>query len=443
MTNALFARTFFLTVLTLCLLTSTTFGQTCPGGAGCLDPAFGSGGIAIVNVPGVPSSDPRKMAVQANGKLVVLTQGNVLFRLNPDGSTDTSFGNGGFVYSAWPTGLASSAKTLVIQADGRIVVGGTAPATRGVAMRFERYNSDGSLDSGSGTDSTPGDLFGTAGVKTIHNAGARALTVQTGGKILAIASDGSLVRLNVDGTPDATFGNSGIAGAKAAFSPSLNGLVVLPSGRIAAAGSITSGNVSQFAVLGFNSNGSPDDGSKSDTTKGDAFGSGGKLVVTFSGYSGGAARAMALDASGRLVAVGRAGQPAGEVGTAVGIARLTPTGQVDNTFGVNGRTIITIPDGNIFADAVGFQSDGRIVVMGGVYRSGDLDAAVYRFASNGVLDSFDGLPVVTTDAIGGNETGRDGVVRIDPGCGCEKISLMTSAYDRISVWTPVLIQYVP
>jgi uncharacterized delta-60 repeat protein len=152
---------------------------------------------------------------------------------------------------------------------------------------------------------------------------------------------------------------------------------------------------------------------------------------------------MALDPSGRLVAVGRAGQPAGEVGTAVGIARFTATGQLDNAFGAGGRSTVTIPDGNIFAEALGFQSDGRIVVMGGVYRSGDLDAAIYRFSSDGTLDSFDGVPVVTTDAIGGDESGRDGVLRIDPSCACEKISLMSSTYDRVSIWTPALIQYIP
>jgi hypothetical protein len=83
------------------------------------------------------------MAVQTDGK--VLISGNFtvvngmarsyLARLNSDGSTDYSFGNG----MVYPT-----PRSLAVQSDGKVLIGGTFATVNGVARRnIARLNSDG------------------------------------------------------------------------------------------------------------------------------------------------------------------------------------------------------------------------------------------------------------------------------------------------------------
>src|SRR5207248_1658262 len=83
---------------------------------GSLDFAFGTGGTAT-------EIDPTGVAVEPDGKIIaVRTRGpylqGVLRRYNPDGSLDTTFGVGGEAM------LASYSDALVLQPDGKIVVGG-------------------------------------------------------------------------------------------------------------------------------------------------------------------------------------------------------------------------------------------------------------------------------------------------------------------------------
>src|SRR5438128_287792 len=86
--------------------------------AGFLDPSFGTNGIAITGFPVQGTFDveaeAHAMAVQPDGKIVIAgstpnltvasgTDDLDMFaaRLNPDGSLDTSFGNGGRVQIAF------------------------------------------------------------------------------------------------------------------------------------------------------------------------------------------------------------------------------------------------------------------------------------------------------------------------------------------------------
>ena len=102
----------------------------------------------------------RKIAIQSDGKIVVGglftdyngTGANSIIRLNSDGLADTSF-----VYG---TGLSGDVYSIVIQSDGKIVVGGTFTSYNGTsANRIIRLNSDGSIDTsfvyGTGFNNTP------------------------------------------------------------------------------------------------------------------------------------------------------------------------------------------------------------------------------------------------------------------------------------------------
>ena len=68
--------------------------------------------------------------------------------LSPD-DLDPNFGIGGIVTTDF-SGGGDGATSLVLQPDGKIVVGGTATVAGGPVFAVARYNADGSLDSGFG-----------------------------------------------------------------------------------------------------------------------------------------------------------------------------------------------------------------------------------------------------------------------------------------------------
>src|SRR5437764_542225 len=127
-----------------------------------------------------------KPAIQADGKIVV--GGSV--RLNPDGTDDSSFN---------PPSPNGFVEALVVQADGKIVLGGGFTRLDiEIRNHAARLNADGTLDDGFDPD-IDGPLF--------------ALALQTDGKIVvgggfyhvAGQSRTMIARLNADGTLDNSF----------------------------------------------------------------------------------------------------------------------------------------------------------------------------------------------------------------------------------------------
>ncbi len=118
------------------------------------DTGFGSGGSALLSGS---SAKAYRTASQSDGKIVVSgyaadieTYENMVWRLNIDGTTDTTFNspNGYYMYySNIGSFLTPEANGLAIQADDRIIVSGYQ---RNVAGDLDalvlRFNNDGSLD---------------------------------------------------------------------------------------------------------------------------------------------------------------------------------------------------------------------------------------------------------------------------------------------------------
>lgn len=87
------------------------------------------------------------MAIQPDGKIIIGgdfttyngTTRNRIARLNTDGSLDTTFNPG--------SGASHSIQTMVIQSDGKIIIGGVFTSYNGTARNcIARLNADGSLD---------------------------------------------------------------------------------------------------------------------------------------------------------------------------------------------------------------------------------------------------------------------------------------------------------
>ena len=127
--------------------------------SGNLDASFGSGGVVSVALNIIPSA-VANVAIQPDGKILLATTadtgtnaGITLVRYDALGNLDGSFGSGGVAMSALPV----TAKSVAIQGDGKVVVGGPMwDATGSNIMAVARFRSDGSVD---GT-------FGTVGLGT-------------------------------------------------------------------------------------------------------------------------------------------------------------------------------------------------------------------------------------------------------------------------------------
>lgn len=188
---------------------------------GAVDPAFQPGTGA--------NDDVRAIAVQADGRVLLGGDFTVvngaprrrLARLLPDGQVDYTFS---------PLGGANGAVYgLALQADGRVVVVGNFTEITGVALnRIARLNADGSLN----TSFDPG-----AGANDL----VRAVVLQSDGKIViggdftsfAGQARNRIARLNADGSLDANF----IPGS--GMNNSVLALAVDDTGRILAGGQFT------------------------------------------------------------------------------------------------------------------------------------------------------------------------------------------------------------
>ncbi len=185
---------------------------------GSLDTTFDGDGKIITNALGGQIAEG---AIQPDGKIVVAGRGFVsgtmniaVVRFNTDGSFDTSFDSDGVVNQLLPTFTSSEAIALELQPDGKILIIGTRLTSSSNSTLF-RYNPDGSLDT------TFGGGDGIAPVYNVFDESVSAITlaVQPNGRILvggtANSTTWAVARFNQDGSVDSSFGLKGLS--KASF----------------------------------------------------------------------------------------------------------------------------------------------------------------------------------------------------------------------------------
>lgn len=138
---------------------------------GSLDSSFGSSGITQTAI-GLVSDMAFAVAQDASDKIiaaghshdVINQEGFAMIRYNTDGSLDNTFGNNGIVTTQIST-QPDEIFTILIQPDGKYIVGGQADTGADMRHVLARYNPDGSLDNTFGQngvfllDITPGDDF--------------------------------------------------------------------------------------------------------------------------------------------------------------------------------------------------------------------------------------------------------------------------------------------
>jgi len=134
-----------------------------------------------------------------------------------------------------------------------------------------------------------------------------------------------------------------------------------------------------------------------------AFGTSGKVTTHFEGVGG--AQAVALQADGKIVAVGGTGKP-----FRFALARYNPHGSLDTTFGGDGKVTTNFVKGYERAYGVAIQPDGKIVAVGQAFgTSFDSNFALARYLPDGTLDTtFGGNGMVTINLTKGDD-GATGV----------------------------------
>ncbi len=269
---------------------------------GSLDSSFGTGG-KVITPTSVGHDEAYAVVVQSDGKIIAGGHSDrdfTLVRYLDDGSLDGSFGTGGIV----KTDIADNVDilySLALQADGKIVAGGRGAIAgmNGYVFALARYNANGSLDTSFGTGGKTTLRLGFPG----GNEGASGLVIQSDGKIVmggdfltgGNTSDFAVVRYNADGTLDSCFGNGGIVStAIGSGNDFISALSLQSDGKIVVAGDTSAGGGLSFALARYNADGSLDA----------RFGGGGKVITNLGDNNYSYTTGVGIQSDGKIVAAG-------------------------------------------------------------------------------------------------------------------------------------------
>lgn len=335
---------------------------------GTSDTTFNATILSEFTAPSFANSSLYTVLQQEDGKLLffgIKKTDFLIVRANLDGTLDDTFDGDGKVI----TDIAGSddfARSMIIQADHKLVGVGQTLVDNLLQPVILRYTADGVLDAS----------FGTGGVKIIEefNVGNFIdVKQQADGKLVAggykidsntLLNVFFLMRFKEDGTVDSTFGSNGkvtldFYGGSNQY---INKIVIQNDGKIIATGKVYVLN-SNACVARFNSDGSLDA----------SFQGGGKQVFTW-GTLFSNAMSNLIQYDGKIVLTGYASNAVSDESFIV--MRMEANGAPDNTFGTNG--IVSENFGGIaFARCSAIQQDGKLIASGG---NAD-DACTARFTS--------------------------------------------------------------
>ena len=370
-------------------LISTAHSQLPSFRSGLIDRQFGESGIVVMGAPGPVERGPIAFFRLGNGSIVNVHRrlgvGIGIVRYLANGTPDASFGVNGFVL------LENTADVLPyaaeIQADGDFVIAGSVfRGEKGWDGFVLRVNSDGTFDSSFGNG---GFIFFDLSTESMASEDEMTSVASFAngdvlvGGIASLSESGtsgvrylSLIRFSKTGQPVSTFGNSGRV--LASIGPGFNNnagnvkLNILSNGMIVAgvSSSLIDSNGHRWTtrVFRFEPNGEPDL----------AFADGGMAEIAIANYSG-FYRIIELP-NGRILCLSGPTQ----------LTRLNANGSFDTTFGTNGKRFITeltphdlfvLPSGKLLI--TGYQGDqaSSTAAVGRYWSDGTKD---FRFGRSGL-----------------------------------------------------------
>jgi len=362
---------------------------------GALDTTFGDTGVVRLD----DGSRPTALTLQRDGRVLVAVGAPsgpgvvrvLLARFTPDGAPDASFGVHGVV-TVGRADAVSVLTTIREVGDGRLLGAGAELADDVSRMLFVRLARDGTLDPSFGTG---GVVTTTAGWASAGAAGAAELA---DGRIVAAGQvdDGHsptacAVRLDADGSLDASFGDGGLALARPPGFHTLGSALALESdGGLVVAGTayVADSASGELLLARFDAGGMLDA----------SFGTGGTLTTPVSSRSDTLAGLTAAR-DGRLLAVGTSD---GRPGSDLALARYHADGGLDATFGDAGRVMTDFGGHDDRGLGVVEQASGRIVAGGQMQHGSTTAWMLAAFGPDGTPDpSFGTGGLVRTDLASG------------------------------------------
>ncbi len=332
---------------------------------GSLDQTFGNGGLVTTDLNEYENANA--VAIQPDGKIVVAgtisradrTNDFMLVRYTEDGTLDSSFGHDGVVTTHFYNAMASAAD-MALTPDGEIVVAGTIYwNTSNSDFAIARYKSNGDLD----------ETFGSVGrvrlgLKSAHESLA-AMALSSKGEIVLVGdtitpqpevynSDCILVRLNRDGSPDASFGVDGRVITDFTSVDTFSDVALTPGGEIVVVGTVEPVPWRfDFVVARYDRHGNLDL----------SFGTGGCVFTDFS-MRDDFAFAVAVRPNGKIVVAGKSGWVIGSSVDDFALARYERDGTLDQSFGSGGLVTTDFSAYTDEAKGVTILPSGRIIVAG-------------------------------------------------------------------------------
>jgi len=294
---------------------------------GHLDPSFGNGGLVLTPVRPLTTDIIHGVAIQPDGTIVAAgvtyddtvslrPHGNFMVaRYTPQGELDPAFGIGGVATTNFEGESYDEPYAVVLQPDGRIVLGGSSNTGGGI------------------------------------------------GRIMG-ADNLALARYLPNGLLDPSFGNGGTVVVDAgAMQESIRALALQPDGAIVAAGRTNGERRGDLLVARFLPNGALDPG-----FGGPAAG----MTITDLGTAEEGLSAVALAPDGMIVA---GGVVAPRPNADLAVVRYDSRGRLDRSFGHDGVATADFGNRDDRLRGLALQPDGKAVAVG----SSETDFALARF----------------------------------------------------------------
>lgn len=324
---------------------------------GKLDSSFGERGVVLTSQGS--SADGRAVALQRDGKVIVAGSAHggasgvdfFVARYLSDGTLDPSFGSHGDGKVVTAIGdFADRAHAVVVQPDGKIVVGGdTFVEGSGLDFALARYLPDGSLD----------PSFGAGGVvvlpvqegtgrDVVHGLALHDVAGSRGIVAVGDTGDFAVARFDGSGVLDPTFGTEGLArGLFGARRGAAYAVKVSSQGALLVAGHAAQ----SFAVAKLDAGG----------RLVSSFGDGGTTVTALSAQYADMANAIVEQQDGKIILGGfrdRLTHASGDFA----FVRYLANGAVDPSFGKGGVVIFPTFGGQRHdaIRAMGIQEDERV-----------------------------------------------------------------------------------
>ncbi len=264
----------------------------------------------VIALSAAGTSSEKIVLAGSSGHSVIYQGGVSLARYNADGSLDAGFGASGKVITFFGQAF-SDATSIAFQSDGKFVIAGYATDSWSVGANgilpyyaiVARYTTSGALDPSFGTNGRA--ILAVTGASVLHS-----VVVQSDGKILvggsvrpASGSDNFLMaRFDSSGVPDSTFGTNGVVVSDMGPGHDRIARILDLGTRFLVVGTSNAGtNSSQVVLLRYMPTGSLDS----------AFGTGGRVLMPFSGPATAATVQVSefLGRSSQVVVVGTVSTP--------------------------------------------------------------------------------------------------------------------------------------